>query len=74
MPLHPLKIGVIVYVTVPDTFPILAGESAIGIDEPEGVTVVPLIGPLIELVHVKVVPEIEVVGVKLSATLLQIVV
>jgi hypothetical protein len=69
-----LKLGVIVYVTVPATVPPLIGVSEIGIDEPEAVTLVPVIGPLMVLVQEYVVPTIEVVGVKFNATLLHIVV
>ena len=49
-PLHPLKLGVIRYVTVPDTLPVLAGASVID-PVPVDVTVAGLMVPLIVAVH-----------------------
>ena len=70
-PKHPLKFGVIRYVTVPDTLPVLTGASVIG-PEPVAVTVAGLMVPLIELFHEYVAPPIVEAGTKLSASALHI--
>lgn len=70
-PLQPLKAGVILYVTVPETFPVLTGESVM-FPEPVAVTEAPLIGPEMELVQVKVVPPIVDVGIKFKVSALHI--
>ena len=65
VPLHPLLVGVIRYVTMPSTFPVFSGVSLIS-PLPEAVTVEALIVPLIVAVQVKVVPPIVEVGMKLK--------
>jgi hypothetical protein len=70
-PLHPLKLGMMVYVTVPDTLPVFTGASAI-FPDPVVVTEPALTGPAITLVHENAVPPIVAVGVKDSAFPLQI--
>jgi hypothetical protein len=65
-PLHPLKVGVILYVTVPEALPVFTGESVI-MPDPLAVTEAGLIVPVVELVHEKVVPEMLAVGVNDNA-------
>ena len=62
-PLHPLKLGVILYVTVPDTLPIFTGASITDPD-PLTVTLPGAMGPLMVDVHENVVPPIVDVGAK----------
>jgi hypothetical protein len=70
-PLHPLKLGVILYVTIPEAFPVFTGASVI-LPAPFVVTEAGSIGPVIELVHVNVVPPIVAVGLNASDSPLQI--
>ena len=70
-PAHPLKLGVIWYVTVPDILLVLTGLSVIDPD-PLVVTLDGSIGPFMEAVHVTADPPMLVVGKKLNASLLHI--
>ena len=70
-PSQPLKFGVILYVTIPSTFPVFIGVSVIE-PVPDALTEPDEIVPLIELVHEKVVAPIVAVGVKLNGTPLHI--
>ena len=70
-PLHPLKLGVILYVTVPDTLPVFTGASVTDPD-PLTVTLPGAIGPLMVLVQENVAPPIVDVGTKARACPLQI--
>ena len=70
-PLHPLKLGVIVYVAVPDTFPVFTGASVM-FPDPVAVTEAGLTGPEIALDHENVVPIIDAVGVNARAFALHI--
>lgn len=64
-------VGVTVYVTVPDTLPLFCGVSVIG-PLPLAETVAETIGPVMALVHAKVVEPIVAVGTKFNASVLHI--
>src|SRR5688572_24618372 len=70
-PSQPLNDGMILYVTIPSTFPGLIGVSVIEL-VPEALTEPGVIGPVNVLVHEKVVPPIFAVGTKFNAWPLQI--
>ena len=65
-PSQPLNDGVILYVTMPSTLPVLIGVSVIE-PVPELVTEAGVIGPVTVLVHEKVVLPIFAVGTKFKA-------
>ena len=70
-PSHPLKAGIILYVTVPATLPLFCGASTIE-PLPLAVTEAATIGPVTILVQEYVVPTIVDVGTKFNASLLHI--
>jgi hypothetical protein len=70
-PLQPLKLGVILYDTVPELLLVFTGASLIG-PEPAALKEPAIMFALAVAVHVNVVPGIDPVGTKLSASPLQI--